>query len=284
MTSDPSDDMYYEDYEGYDEPYDDSGSYGHDDAYFEDDSTTYPSPERTAEEEYNPSYYQDDSMTSQTTGETSAKMYTPSHSDNSDTASQTTEQMLNSGYGQPSYASGSSPTQPFEGTSSGSYTQSLYRTGSIGSQTPNGSSSQSMTPSSQMSEMPFQPTETRSTFYGLYDITASGTNSQVRIFNGSQPARPSRVREQTDLLQGNHWCNRNYGPDARNRNAYHYSNADGSYFYSNPDGKSSPVTLRAECQADISIRIQILQQRHRLQQVHALHARRGEEGGCGSEQ
>ncbi|BFZ54798.1 hypothetical protein PYCC9005_001835 [Savitreella phatthalungensis] len=36
--------------------------------------------------------------------------------------------------------------------------------------------------------------------------------------------------------QGNHYCSRDYGPSARNDNAYHYSNTDGSYYYSNPNG------------------------------------------------
>ncbi|KAL2043621.1 hypothetical protein N7G274_003928 [Stereocaulon virgatum] len=50
-----------------------------------------------------------------------------------------------------------------------------------------------------------------------YNITSSGTNSQ-----------------------GNHLCNRDYTPSlgdtAVNKNAYHYSNQNGSYYYSNPDG------------------------------------------------
>ncbi|KAJ8126027.1 hypothetical protein O1611_g7609 [Lasiodiplodia mahajangana] len=36
--------------------------------------------------------------------------------------------------------------------------------------------------------------------------------------------------------QGNHYCARDYGLEAPNQNAYHYSNTDNSYFYSNPDG------------------------------------------------
>ncbi|KAI1736048.1 hypothetical protein F4680DRAFT_433228 [Xylaria scruposa] len=36
--------------------------------------------------------------------------------------------------------------------------------------------------------------------------------------------------------QGNHYCARDYGPDAPNQNAYHYSNRDRSYHYNNPDG------------------------------------------------
>ncbi|EPQ27169.1 uncharacterized protein PFL1_05450 [Pseudozyma flocculosa PF-1] len=38
--------------------------------------------------------------------------------------------------------------------------------------------------------------------------------------------------------QGDHYCRRDYGPDAPNQNSYHYSNADGSYYYSNPDGST----------------------------------------------
>ncbi|KAJ5689843.1 hypothetical protein N7462_004235 [Penicillium macrosclerotiorum] len=37
---------------------------------------------------------------------------------------------------------------------------------------------------------------------------------------------------------GNHYCSRNYGPDAPNQNSYHYSNCDGSYYYSNPNGST----------------------------------------------
>ncbi|KAJ5937067.1 hypothetical protein N7466_003517 [Penicillium verhagenii] len=48
-----------------------------------------------------------------------------------------------------------------------------------------------------------------------YYITESGTNSQ-----------------------GNHYSNRDYGPDAPNQNSYHYSNKDGSYYYSNPNGST----------------------------------------------
>ncbi|KAI5791782.1 hypothetical protein DFH27DRAFT_614003 [Peziza echinospora] len=36
--------------------------------------------------------------------------------------------------------------------------------------------------------------------------------------------------------KGNHYCARDYGSDAPNKNAYHYSNSDGSYYYSNSDG------------------------------------------------
>ncbi|KAI0389313.1 hypothetical protein F5Y17DRAFT_133630 [Xylariaceae sp. FL0594] len=38
--------------------------------------------------------------------------------------------------------------------------------------------------------------------------------------------------------QGNHYCSRNYGPDAPNQNPYHYSNKDGSWYYKNPNGSS----------------------------------------------
>ncbi|KAJ6036105.1 hypothetical protein N7540_000384 [Penicillium herquei] len=38
--------------------------------------------------------------------------------------------------------------------------------------------------------------------------------------------------------QGNHYCTRDYGPSAANRNSYHYSNTNGSYYYSNPDGST----------------------------------------------
>ncbi|KAG8724009.1 hypothetical protein FRC09_000817 [Ceratobasidium sp. 395] len=48
-----------------------------------------------------------------------------------------------------------------------------------------------------------------------YTYTGSGTNSQ-----------------------GNHYCNRDYGPSAPNQNSYHYSNTNGSYYYNNPDGST----------------------------------------------
>ncbi|KAJ5761764.1 uncharacterized protein N7511_005146 [Penicillium nucicola] len=38
--------------------------------------------------------------------------------------------------------------------------------------------------------------------------------------------------------QGNHYCTRDFGPEAPNSNSYHYSNQDGSYYYSNPDGST----------------------------------------------
>ncbi|KAN0071742.1 hypothetical protein V8E54_010338 [Elaphomyces granulatus] len=42
----------------------------------------------------------------------------------------------------------------------------------------------------------------------------------------------------TDLIQGNHYCARDYGESASNPNTYHYSNQDGSYYYSNPNGST----------------------------------------------
>lgn len=38
--------------------------------------------------------------------------------------------------------------------------------------------------------------------------------------------------------EGNHYCNRDYGPGAYNQNSYHYSNLNGSYYYSNPNGST----------------------------------------------
>ncbi|KAF9647028.1 hypothetical protein BDM02DRAFT_2840487 [Thelephora ganbajun] len=49
-----------------------------------------------------------------------------------------------------------------------------------------------------------------------YTIDSTGTNSQV-------------------LLQGNHYCSRDYGNGS---NSYHYSNQDGSYYYANPNGST----------------------------------------------
>lgn len=71
---------------------------------------------------------------------------------------------------------------------------------------------------------------------GGYTITGSGTNSQVC-------ARPCLYSADATLTlrpprQGNHYCNRDYGPSAPNQNAYHYSNTNGSYYYSNPNGST----------------------------------------------
>ncbi|KAK8236223.1 hypothetical protein IWZ00DRAFT_112262 [Phyllosticta capitalensis] len=58
----------------------------------------------------------------------------------------------------------------------------------------------------------------------------------------SSPTRPSfhnlpyTVVSRGVNARGNRWEKRDYGPGAPNRNAYHYSNSDGSYFYSNWDG------------------------------------------------
>ncbi|KAJ5358254.1 hypothetical protein N7541_005412 [Penicillium brevicompactum] len=38
--------------------------------------------------------------------------------------------------------------------------------------------------------------------------------------------------------KSNHYCNRDFGSEAPNSNAYHYSNQNGSYYYSNPDGST----------------------------------------------
>ncbi|KMU76852.1 hypothetical protein CISG_05685 [Coccidioides immitis RMSCC 3703] len=40
------------------------------------------------------------------------------------------------------------------------------------------------------------------------------------------------------VIQGNHYCSRDYGSGAANRNSYHYSNTNGSYYYSNPNGST----------------------------------------------
>ena len=72
---------------------------------------------------------------------------------------------------------------------------------------------------------------------GGYTIKSSGINSQVRARSQCviRPRRPAHTRPPS---QGNHYCNRDYGPDAPNQNAYHYSNANGSYYYSNPNGST----------------------------------------------
>lgn len=54
-----------------------------------------------------------------------------------------------------------------------------------------------------------------------------------------------------DKAQGNHYCNRDYGPSATNPNCFHYSNWNGSYFYSNPDGvKAEPLEMLASLTID----------------------------------
>lgn len=60
------------------------------------------------------------------------------------------------------------------------------------------------------------PTDKKGTSYTYKN---SGTNSQVR------PLVVLMENEhEADLSQGNHYCSRDYGSDAVNQNAYHYSN------------------------------------------------------------
>lgn len=75
-----------------------------------------------------------------------------------------------------------------------------------------------------------------------YTVTASGENSQVR--NTSYPS-DSEQNQLTCYWKGNHWCNRDYGPEAPNQNSYHYSNTNGSYYYSNPDGESFIMIVKS---------------------------------------
>ncbi|KAK4949131.1 hypothetical protein LTR10_012504 [Elasticomyces elasticus] len=67
---------------------------------------------------------------------------------------------------------------------------------------------------------------------GGYEVTSSGTNSQVGDEGDSVRAVYSQA------AQGNHYDARDYGSSASNSNSYHYSNTDGSYYYSNPDGST----------------------------------------------
>ncbi|KAF7560915.1 hypothetical protein G7046_g3223 [Stylonectria norvegica] len=66
-----------------------------------------------------------------------------------------------------------------------------------------------------------------------YSYKSSGTNSQVSILYSF-----THDTFHADLVQGNHYCARDYGSDASNSNSYHYSNSDGSYYYSNPSGST----------------------------------------------
>ncbi|KAG8952508.1 hypothetical protein FRC04_004568 [Tulasnella sp. 424] len=45
-----------------------------------------------------------------------------------------------------------------------------------------------------------------------------------------------RIKASGINRRGNHWCSRDYGSSAVNRNTYHYKNLDGSFYYYNPDG------------------------------------------------
>lgn len=55
-----------------------------------------------------------------------------------------------------------------------------------------------------------------------YTYLGSGTNSQVSIIS-------LVTRGRLTLIQGNHYCTRDYGSDAPNQNSYHYSNQSVSY-------------------------------------------------------
>ena len=67
---------------------------------------------------------------------------------------------------------------------------------------------------------------------GSYEVTGSGTNSQV----GRAYPMNSLGGGANTCLKGNSWDSRDYGSSASNQNSYHYSNSDGSYYYSNPSG------------------------------------------------
>ncbi|KAK4500513.1 hypothetical protein PRZ48_008702 [Zasmidium cellare] len=74
-------------------------------------------------------------------------------------------------------------------------------------------------------------------------MTAS-TNLAMSSKNDSSPIRtgfgnmPYIITASGVNNQGNHYCNRYYGPFVANPHSYHYSNLNGSYYYSNPNGST----------------------------------------------
>ncbi|KAJ1324592.1 hypothetical protein MN608_10660 [Microdochium nivale] len=75
------------------------------------------------------------------------------------------------------------------------------------------------------------------------DDWASNNHSQRSTSYGQARGNPNyggsrgfEYRGHGTNSQGNHYCSRDYGPNAPNQNPYHYSNRDGSWYYSNPDG------------------------------------------------
>ncbi|XP_014556330.1 hypothetical protein COCVIDRAFT_26866 [Bipolaris victoriae FI3] len=63
------------------------------------------------------------------------------------------------------------------------------------------------------------------------NVTNHGINNEASL----RTARNTQ-HGADNVVQGNHWCTREAGPDDVNSNPYHYSNRDGSYYYSNADG------------------------------------------------
>lgn len=55
-----------------------------------------------------------------------------------------------------------------------------------------------------------------------YNTTGTGTNSQVSTVSLSSSSTSRDFRSNLTLLQGNHYCNRDYGNGS---NSYHYSNS-----------------------------------------------------------
>ncbi|EON64260.1 hypothetical protein W97_03491 [Coniosporium apollinis CBS 100218] len=70
--------------------------------------------------------------------------------------------------------------------------------------------------------------------HGLYCTSKSGPDSASRAICWDN--KDYTVTRSGTNSQGNHYCNRDYGPGAAD--SYHYSNRDGSYFYQNPDGST----------------------------------------------